>query len=122
MGFKLCFDLSLFIFEFMMVFHGHKDDAGEEKKIRPAERAEGKVLGEQGPGGHQENADPDAEEPDQADIVGGFAFHDTHDKRDIKKREDRSRPSTKKQHKFHKAFPFNNQAPRNKNQAIFNPQ
>ena len=71
----------------MMILHGHNDDAGKEDQIRPAECAKGEILRNEGGGGHQKNADPDAKEPNQADIIRGLSLNDPHDERDIEDRQ-----------------------------------
>ena len=82
-------------FKLVMVFHGHDDDAGEEDQVRPSERAESDIWGDQRGGGHQEDADPDSEKPDQADVIRGFSFDDPEDERNIKKGQEDPRPGTK---------------------------
>ena len=77
----------ILFFEFMMILHGHENDAGEKDQIRPAERAKGEVFRDESDGGHHKNAGPDTEEPDQADVIRGLSFHDPHNERDIKKRK-----------------------------------
>jgi len=86
---------------FMMVFCGHSNNAGKKDDIHPAESAESKVAGGQCSGGHQKDTDPDAEKPDQADVIGRFPLEDPHDERDIKKGKDRSRPHADLKKDFH---------------------
>ena len=72
--------------EFMMILHGHDDDAGKKDQVHPSEEAERGFFGYQSGGGHQEDADPDPEKPDQTDVIGRFSLDDPDNERNIKKR------------------------------------
>jgi hypothetical protein len=76
----------------MMIFHGVEDDSGKENDVGPAKSAESEVFRSQSGGGHQENAEPNSEKPDQADIIGRLPLNDSDNKRDIKKGQDGSGP------------------------------
>jgi hypothetical protein len=84
-----------------MIFHGHGDDSRKKNQIHPAEPVERDVLGGKRGGGHQEDTDPDPEDPDQADVVRRFSFDDPHDEGNIEKGEDDPRPRANEVKNFH---------------------
>lgn len=75
----------------MMILHGHKNHSREENGIDVAEPAKRRVLGQKSGRHHRQDACPNTEDPHQADVVRRFSLNDTHDKRDIKKRQDHAR-------------------------------
>ena len=88
---------------FVMILCGRDNDPGKEDNIGPAKSAEGYLRGSQGCGGHEEDADPNSEKPDQADIVGRLPPDDPYDERDIKNRQKGSRPGADLIKDIHKA-------------------
>jgi len=87
-----------------MILHGHEDDPGKENDVCPAESAEGKIRGGQGGGRHEEDAYPDSEKPDQTDVIGRLPLDDSHDERDIEKRQKSPRPRTDLVKNIHNVF------------------
>ena len=88
-----------------MILYGYENYAGKEKNIGPAERAKSEIRRGQGRGGHEEDADPDAENPDQADVVCGFPFDDPDHERNIEKRKYSSRPNADLVEDIHSGVP-----------------
>lgn len=84
-----------------MIFHGHEHYSREKNDIRPAEHPESPIAGSKRGGRHEKNANPDAKNPDETNIVGGFALHNTRDERNVKKRQYATSPSADVIEDFH---------------------
>ena len=74
-----------------MISHGHYNDARKKNDVHVTIQTKSDIAGYEGRWRHQEDADPHAEKPDEADIVRGFALDDPQDERDIEERQDHAR-------------------------------